>query len=166
MVPVIRPAIQADEPFLWQMLLLAAHLDDDGPATLATAKTHPALSKYVHDWGRETDAGCLALDPSSQQPIGAAWMRLFNREEQPLLAGDEAIPELAIAVLPAYQGQGVGMQLLTHAIQAARARYSAVVLSVRTTNSAKALYERVGFVVVGTIINRVGTMSWVMRIDV
>ena len=63
------------------------------------------------------------------------------------------------------QGQGVGMQLLTHAIQAARARYSAVVLSVRTTNPAKALYERVGFVVVGTTINRVGTMSWVMRID-
>lgn len=164
MVPVIRPAVQADEPFLWQMLLLAAHLDD-GPATLATAKTHPALSKYVHDWGRETDVGCLALDPSSQQPIGAAWMRLFNREEQPLLAGDEAVPELAIAVLPAYQGQGVGVQLLTHAIEAARGRYSAVVLSVRMSNPASALYERVGFVVVGTTINRVGTMSWVMRID-
>ena len=91
-------------------------------------------------------------------------MRLFSREEQPLLVGDEAVPELAIAVLPAYQGQGLGAQLLTPTIEAARGRYSAMVLSVRMSNPARALYERVGFVVVGTTVNRVGTMSWVMRI--
>lgn len=165
MAPIIRAAIQADEPFLWQMLFLAAHLEETGPDALAAATTHPALSKYVSGWGRESDVGCLALDPSSRQPTGAAWMRLFGAEEQPLLAGDAAVPELAIAVLPAWSGQGVGTLLLTGALQAAKARYSAVVLSVRTSNPAKALYERVGFVVVGTTTNRVGTASWVMRID-
>lgn len=165
MVPIIRPATQADEPFLWEMLALAAHLDAEGPAALAAATTHPDLSKYVQNWGRETDVGCLALDPERQQPIGAAWIRLFSQEEHPLLSGEERVPELAIAVLPAYSGHGVGTQLLTQVLQQAKTQYSAVVLSVRVTNPAKALYERAGFAIVGTVTNRVGTASWVMRIQ-
>jgi ribosomal protein S18 acetylase RimI-like enzyme len=77
---------------------------------------------------------------------------------------NDVIPELAIAVLPAYLGSGVGTQLLKHVLEAAKKRYSSVVLSVRATNPAKRLYERMGFVILEETVNRVGTESLNMLI--
>ena len=48
---------------------------------------------------------------------------------------------------------------LAHLIEAIKDDYPAVMLSVRTTNPAKRLYERMGFVVMSNAINRVGTAS-------
>ena len=162
---IIRLATKDDEPFLWEMLYYAAHMDEDGQVSPLAAKKNPDLVKYVKDWGRETDIGCIALEPDGNQPIGAAWIRLLIADEKTTSYVDDVTPELAIAVLPEYLGCGVGTQLLKHLLEAAKQRYPRVVLSVRATNPAKRLYERMGFVVTGEIANRVGTESLNMVIQ-
>jgi len=157
--PIIRIATQDDEPFLWEMLYFAAHMEEDGEVSPQVAKKNPDLLKYVYRWGRETDIGCIALEQDSHQPIGAAWIRLLIADEKTTSYVDDFTPELAIAVLPEYLGYGVGSLLLKHLLEAAKQRYPRVVLSVRATNPAKRLYERMGFVVTGEIANRVGTPS-------
>jgi len=163
--PMIRMATQDDEPFLWEMLYFAAHMDEDGEVSSEAAKQNPDLVKYVNGWGRETDIGCIALEPHSNQPIGAAWIRLLIANEKTTSYVDDITPELAIAVLPEYLGGGVGTLLLQHLLEAAKQRYPRVVLSVRATNPAKRLYERMGFVVIGEIANRVGTPSSYMVVQ-
>jgi ribosomal protein S18 acetylase RimI-like enzyme len=158
-------ATKGDEAFLWEMLYFAAHMEEDGEVSSHTAKQNPDLMKYVNGWGRETDVGCVALEPHSKRPIGAAWIRLLIGDEQSTSYVDDDTPELAIAVLPEYLGSGVGTLLLQRLLEAAKQHYPRVVLSVRATNPAKRLYERMGFVVTGEIANRVGTPSLNMVVE-
>ncbi|MBV9229392.1 MAG: GNAT family N-acetyltransferase [Chloroflexi bacterium] len=162
---IIRPLVKADEPFLWEMLYYAAHMEEDGETSLQAAKNNPDLIKYVKDWGRETDMGFIALEPHSPQPIGAAWVRLLIGKDKTFIYVNDFTPELAIAVLPDYSGKGVGTLLLSHLLEAAKEAYPAVVLSVRSTNPARHLYERLGFVITGKATNRVGTESYNMLLQ-
>ncbi len=161
---LIRSLRQDDEPFLWQMLYYASHMQEDNETSSDAAKNVPELNKYVQGWGRKTDVGVLALHPHDERPIGAAWIRLLIGEKKTFSFIDDSTPELAIAVLPDYIGQGIGTQLMEHLLEAAKEVYSAVVLSVRLSNPARHLYERMGFKVVDTAINRVGGESFVLLI--
>jgi ribosomal protein S18 acetylase RimI-like enzyme len=160
----IRPAIKTDEPFLWQMLYYAAHMDEDG-ASLESARTNRDLMSYVEDWGdRAGDIGFVA-QASTGEDAGAAWIRMMPNESPLYRVVSRGIPELAIAVAPEYIGKGAGALLLSHLLDAARETHRAIVLSVRASNPAKRLYDRVGFVTVAEIANRVGTHSLVMKVD-
>lgn len=53
---------------------------------------------------------------------------------------------------------------MKHLLEAASKVHSAVMLSVRKNNPARHLYERMGFEVVDTALNRVGSESFVMLI--
>jgi ribosomal protein S18 acetylase RimI-like enzyme len=156
---IIRPLVLDDEPFLWHMLYYAARMQEDGATSPEEAKTNPDLNKYVEGWGQPTDMGQLALHPEKQQPVGAAWLRLLTGEKKTISYIDDYTPELAIGLLPDYRGEGIGTQLLTHLLAAASKVYPAIVLSVRTTNPARYLYERMGFTVTEPVINRVGSDS-------
>ncbi|MBI3300563.1 MAG: GNAT family N-acetyltransferase [Deltaproteobacteria bacterium] len=160
----IRPVVRDDEPFLWEMLYYAAHMDEDGEMSPDTAKTNPDLAPYVTNWGRTGDLGVVAVE-SESQPMGAAWLRQMPSNSPLYRFVDTTILELAVAVLPAHINKGAGTQLLTHLLTAARMVYPAVVLSVRANNPAKQLYERLGFVVVAQMTNRVGGASFVMKVD-
>ncbi len=165
MQALIRSVRPDDEPFLWRMLYYAAHMSEDGEGNVDAAKQNPDLQKYVQEWGRETDVGVLALHPLTHDPLGAAWMRVLVEEKKMSPLIPEGIPELAIALLPDYIGQGIGTQLLQHVLEAARKVHPAVMLSVRQNNPARHLYERVGFKVIDTAVNRVGSESFVMLIQ-
>jgi GNAT superfamily N-acetyltransferase len=156
---ITRPLVKGDEPFLWQMLYYAARMQEDGATSPEPAKTNPDLNKYVEAWGLPTDMGLLALHPEHHQPIGAAWLRLLIGEKKTISYIDDQTPELAIALLPDYTGLGIGTQLLTRLIAEARHVYPAIVLSVRTNNPARYLYERVGFRTTEAVTNRVGSNS-------
>ena len=104
------------------------------------------------------------MQSGTLQPLGAAWLRVFVGEEKNCNDIEDGTPELAIAVLPSYTGQGIGAQLLEVSLTAASV-YPAVYLSVRATNPAKRLYERLGFVVIGELTNRVGGKSFHMKKD-
>lgn len=156
---LIRPIEQDDVPFLWEMLFYAAHMSEDGLTTSEPAKRDPHLNIYVDGWGRDGDYGFIAYTPQTRQNIGAAWLRLIISDKTNYGYYDDATPELAIAVIPEMMGQGIGSLLLSALIDSAKTQYPAIILTVRSENPAKNLYERNGFIVIDEVINRVGTKS-------
>ena len=67
-----------------------------------------------------------------------------------IVAKDEDVELHTICVLPEYQGLGIGSQITNEVIQSAAGSGQGIVLSVLKENKrARALYERLGFVVTG-----------------
>ncbi|HLO84562.1 MAG TPA: GNAT family N-acetyltransferase [Nostocaceae cyanobacterium] len=163
---IIRPITLTDENFLWQMLYEAAHLSAENK-TIQDAMNHPELRKYVENWGQKSDLGFVAALAKNYQPVGAAWLRLFTGNNQGYGYINDQIPELAIAVLPEYRNQGIGTQLLTHLINAAKTNYPAISLSSRSSNPALNLYQRFGWQVIegSEKINRVEGISLTMKLN-
>lgn len=158
----IRVAGKEDEGFLWQMLYYAAHMDEEGAAA-GSARTNPDLADYVADWGeRPGDLGFVAITPEGQA-AGAAWVRVMPAASPLYRVVAAGTPELAIAVAPQHLGTGAGTLLLRRLLETVRGTHRAVALSVRASNPAKRLYDRMGFVTVASITNRVGTVSYVME---
>jgi len=157
-----RPIFRIDEPFLWEMLYYAAHIDEEPGSSVETIETNPFLTKYVVNWGLPGDLGMLAYAVGSLQPLGAAWLRVFRGGEKNCDVIDDDTPELAIAVVPSCTGKGIGARLLAQLLSTAAPSYPAVYLNVRATNPAKRLYERFGFAVIGELTNRVGGTSFHM----
>ncbi len=159
----ITVAQREDEDILWVMLFFAAHMEKDGATALDAGKYHPYLQRYVASWGKPGDYGVIAFLDS--HPIGAVWSRVLQDDEETPRYFDQQTPELAVAVLPGYLGQGIGTQLLNTFLIGARQRYPAVGLTVRADNPAYRLYQRLGFQTSTEIVNRVGTRSFAMVID-
>jgi ribosomal protein S18 acetylase RimI-like enzyme len=137
-VPIeFRPAAAADEPFLAEMLLLAAGWREGAPAAPA-----PELERYTRGFGRAGDAGVVAARRGV--PVGAAWCRRFDRADAGYGFVSEDVPELAVAVRPEARGAGVGTALLTRLL----AQVGAISLNVEPDNPAQRLYARLGFVVI------------------
>jgi beta-phosphoglucomutase len=157
---IIRPLTSEDEAFLRDMLYEAIYLPPGRPRPVRDIVNHPDFAKYVINWGQPDDAGVLALDPITQQPVGAAWFRLFSDANQGYGYVNNCTPELTIAVLPKYRGKGIGSQLLTRLLEIAQTRYAAISLSVVPENPALRLYQRSGFKEVG----RYGTSLTMLKV--
>jgi ribosomal protein S18 acetylase RimI-like enzyme len=165
--PPIRPATDADIPFLWDMLFEAAFIPDDERAAWRRApEPPPELVRYLDGWGRRGDAGVVAQGVDGV-PLGAAWYRLFAASDRGngILAHRD-IPELSIAVVPEHRGRHIGRELLTALAQTAKDEgYRHLMLSVDPDNvRAVRLYERAGFGLVDSADPARGT-SLIMRLD-
>jgi ribosomal protein S18 acetylase RimI-like enzyme len=162
----VRGATAADELFLWQMLYAAAHMEEAGQS-LEDAKRQPELARYVEEWGRQGDMGCIAVSQTTGEPVSAAWVRLFTRAEAGYGYVNDETPELVIGTVKEYRGRGAGTQALRGLIAGCHPRYAGISLSVRADNPAVRLYERLGFrKVAGTeSVNRVGTTSYTMLLS-
>ena len=158
----LRAATAYDRAFLWKMLYYAAHMEESGEPP-ESALVNPDLVPYVEGFGRDGDLGVIAIEAATRMAAGAAWIRTMPATWPLYRFVDAATPELAIAVEPAHIGRGVGSQMIAHLLTSSAAIYPAVALSVRANNPAKALYERVGFVIVSTITNRAGGTSFIMQ---
>ena len=143
---IIRALTPSDEPFLWEMLYQAIYVPPGFAPFPREVVEQPEIARYVKGWGRTGDSGFVAVDALSQQPVGATWIRLFTAVHPGYGYVNDATPELTIALLPDWRGRGVGSQLMTAMLAAARHDYAAVSLSVSATNPARRLYERCGFV--------------------
>lgn len=159
----IRDVTEKDLPALWEMLTYAATMPGPVAADMAAAQADPFLKKYVEGWGKPGDKGVLAVDASGET-VGAAWVRLLGHSYYARPYAARNIPELAIGVRPEMRGQGVGTALMGALVVACGDDFPALVLSVRRSNPALHLYERLGFVTVEEIANRVGTPSVVMEL--
>ena len=159
----IRPVVAADEPFLWQMLYYAAHMHEEAGRTVADLQANPTLALYVREWGRFGDSGFIAAALTTGIPLGAAWLRLYTGDNKAYSPTADDTPELAIAIRPEYTGQGIGTTLLQELLAVAQLHFPAVALSVRADNPAFHLYQRLGFLVVSEMTNRVGSLSYDMR---
>jgi len=144
---IIRPLTTEDESFLWEMLYQALHVPEGQIATPREVIHLPELARYVQDWGHEDDCGFLASDAATDHPIGAVWLRLLMGGNKGYGFVDDNTPELSIAVLPEYRGQGIGTQLLAQ-LFSSECGVSPVSLSVSVGNSAVRLYERFSFSVI------------------
>jgi ribosomal protein S18 acetylase RimI-like enzyme len=158
----IRPLILADKSFLWEMLYQAIYVPANHTPPPQNIINHPELVKYVYGWGRPNDHGFIAIDTTNSQPVGAVWIRLLTGGNKGYGYVDDATPELSIAVLPNYRGNGLGTRLLTHILEFSMVRYLSISLSVSETNPALRLYQRLGFEIVG----RCGTsLTMIKRFD-
>jgi ribosomal protein S18 acetylase RimI-like enzyme len=142
---IIQPLTSNDEPFLWEMLYQALYVAEGQPVPHREVIYLPELARYVQGWGTEGDQGFLASEAATGQPIGAVWLRLLIKENKGYGYVGDDIPELAIAVLPKYRGQGIGTRLLTCLITSVHGPIS---LSISQSNPALRLYERFRFRVV------------------
>jgi ribosomal protein S18 acetylase RimI-like enzyme len=125
---VIRRGGPQDVRFLRDMLHHAYYWRErepgEGPGPVAL---------YVKGWGRPGDTALIAIDEGF--PVGAAWYRLFRRDQPGYGFVDEETPELAIAVVPSRRGRGIGDALLKELYERAKQDgYSAVSLSAERDN--------------------------------
>lgn len=153
----IRALTVEDEKTLWTMLMYAAH-----EPSLEAVQRQSCLTRYVQGWGRIGDMGFVAC--VGELSIGAGWVRLWPMDDRGFGGIDDVTPELAMAVLPDYRGQGVGTQLLSRILAAAQGLFPAICLSVRAENPVANLYQRAGFTKVegSEVVNRTGGLSFTM----
>jgi ribosomal protein S18 acetylase RimI-like enzyme len=90
----------------------------------------PRIADYIEGWGRPGDFGVVAEEAGA--PAGACWCRRFTSEHPGYGFIAEDVPGLSIGVVPACRGRGVGLSVSGRNLRARR------------------LYERAGFIVVGT----------------
>jgi ribosomal protein S18 acetylase RimI-like enzyme len=145
----IRKLTPSDQLFLWEMLYQSLYVPEGGRPFPRAAVHQPELAKYVERWGRAGDLGFVAIDSGSNEPIGAAWLRLLTGDAGGYGYVDDETPELGIAVLPEHRGRGIGSDLLRHLIESSRAMYPSICLSVSADNPSFRLYKRMGFERVG-----------------
>lgn len=137
---MIRPGGPQDVPFMRDMLRHAYYWRVDRVSSTG----EPPVQRYVERWGRPGDTALIAIQDF--QRVGAAWYRLFGRENAGYGFVDEETPELSIAVVPSKRGGGLGSELLDALLARARADgYGAISLSVEQGSPAIGLYARHGF---------------------
>jgi GNAT superfamily N-acetyltransferase len=118
-----------------------------------------SLWRYVAGWGRRGDSAVIALEGGF--PVGAAWFRLFARDEPGFGFVDEQTPEVSIAVVPSRRGRGIGSDLLDALIALAREQgYVGLSLSVADDSPAMHVFEKQGFEKVQQTDG-----SWTMRLN-
>lgn len=141
----LKPLQAEDESWMWEMLYQAIYVPVGEPLPDRSILQQPELARYVRGWGRKGDLGAAAFSALETQPIGAAWLRLWEPAERGYGWAADDIPELSIAILPSWRGFGIGTALLESVFDAARPIFHALSLSVSADNPAFHLYERMGF---------------------
>jgi GNAT superfamily N-acetyltransferase len=150
---VIRRGNRQDVRFLKDMLRHAFYWRSGGTVE------DSSLWRYVAAWGRRGDAAVVALEGGF--PVGAAWYRLFDRDEPGFGFVDEQTPEVAIAVVPSRRGHGIGPGLLDALVDLAREQgYGSLSLSVADESPAMHVFEKQGFEKVEQTDG-----SWTMRLN-
>lgn len=141
----IRPARKDDAEFLKTMLFEAARWNPDWPReAMEEVLDEPTLRRYHEDWGRDGDGGAVA--ELEGEPVGAAWYRVFTKDEPGYGFVDEKVPELSIAVQPLHRRKGIGHALLHSCmVQAREEGFQALSLSVAAHNRSRMMYQRAGF---------------------
>ena len=150
---MIRRGNRQDVRFLKDMLRHAFYWRS------SAAVEDASLWRYVSGWGRRGDTAIIALEEGF--PIGAAWFRLFTREEPGFGFVDEQTPEVAIAVVPSRRGRGTGSELLDALVDVAQEQgFGALSLSVADESPAMHMFSQQGFEKTNQTDG-----SWTMRLD-
>lgn len=135
--PTIRAATVDDQEFITEMQYAALFVPTGADPPPRAILDSPDVRRYHADFGRlPGDAGVIATLPSGRA-IGAAWVRRIEGYG----FVDHDTPELAIAVVAAERGRGVGTAMLAVLLE----RVGRCSLGVDDRNPARRLYERVGF---------------------
>ncbi|WP_353809530.1 GNAT family N-acetyltransferase [Agromyces sp. SYSU T00194] len=141
----LRPAVPADGPFLAEMVVEAANWHAARARPKVSVLSDPAHVHYVSGWMRPGDVGVVAEDDEGEA-IGAAWYRIFTKDDAAHGYVATGVPELIIGVRPLWRGMGVGRALMRELVRLAGASgYARLALSVERGNFAESLYRSEGF---------------------
>ena len=106
--------------------------------------TCPELQVYIADFGNSKHDKALIAEVDGNI-VGAIWARIMNDYGHI----DDNTPSLAMSVLKAYRGMGIGTSLLTQMMSTEKAAgYAKLSLSVQKDNYAVKLYRKAGFIAV------------------
>ena len=133
-----------------EMLAQSIYLEPDDPTLRRQLVVLPEIAHYLDGWGKPHDYGFIAEAATTQQPLGAVWLRLFGSNERGYGYVDDHTPEVCtLCVEILHRGRGIGTALMNDLLAYVDTHYVAVSLSCDPRNAALRLYERFGFVVVG-----------------
>ncbi|QPQ33564.1 MULTISPECIES: GNAT family N-acetyltransferase [unclassified Lysinibacillus] len=137
----LKSITKEDEVFLYEIFASTRHQEVDS-----------------WGWSVEQRADFLAMQWRAQQ---VSYNQQFPRANHWIIVEDaecvgriltEELPEyhrlIDIAILPKYQGRGIGTYIIVQLQKKAKVQRKAVVLHVHKTNIARYLYERLGFQVI------------------
>ncbi|ODA35742.1 hypothetical protein A8L45_03580 [Veronia pacifica] len=112
----------------------------DEPRRPRDSVNHPKVAAYYNDWGQPHDLGVIAYVD------GNAAGFIQSRIKESVTVDYANYPELVIAVMPLYQGKGIGSQLFKWLLAEVRHKYPGIRLGVNPKNKAAiALYKRFQF---------------------
>ncbi len=161
-LPRIRRLTTDDLPFLWLMLREAAYwrLPAAAHPSVEQIAADGHVARYLDGWGRVGDDGVVAH--AHDEPVGAAWFRLFTPAEAGYGFVNPRTPEMSLAVAAQWRRRGIGGALVAASLELAdELGHESLSLSVEADNPARRLYEKAGFVKVGAV-----SGSWTMVADV
>lgn len=140
----LRKRNEADQTFIEDMLVQAIFVAD-GTLPDRSIIQDPKLYRYVDAWKAEDL--CIIAEVDGK-PVGACWLKWFDKTKPGYGYVRDDVPELSIAVDPEYRGLGLGSMLIRAIFAQLPDRASGISLSVDVRNKAMVLYERLGFVLV------------------
>lgn len=143
----IREIQPDDYPLLEEFLYLAVYQRDPLQPIARNVIDEPRVRIYIDAFGeREHDYGLVA--EADGRVIGAAWARVLSGDPRGYGYVDDATPELAISLRPAYRNKGIGTRLMRSLLgHLAAAGYARTSLSVDKDNYASSMYAQLGFTV-------------------
>ena len=140
----IREMRKEEYSLLSDFLYEAIYIPDGTAVPLKSVITCPELQVYIADFGNSKHDKALIAEVYGNI-VGAIWARIMNDYGHI----DENTPSLAMSVLKAYRGMGIGTLLLTQMLLAEKAAgYAKISLSVQKDNYAVKLYRKAGFTTV------------------
>ena len=137
--------LKDDETDLLQTFLYEAIFVPEGAAPPPREIIEkPELRVYTDDFGqRKGDNGLVAV--IDHQVVGAVWTRIMDDYGHV----DDDTPSFAIALYPAYRGQGIGTAMMKAMLALLKNQgYRQGSLAVQKANDAVKLYQDVGFEIV------------------
>ena len=145
---IFREMYATEAGFLKEMLYESLFVPNGKERYPRSVLEHPKLIKYYLNWGSTPlDQAYVAEDDGTL--VGAIWGRAHQPPHQGYGYVDSDIPEIGIALRPAYRNQGIGSRLITQISDYyTKQGIRALSLSIDKLNPAKRLYSRMGFVVV------------------
>jgi len=143
--PIIRLIHKSETGFLNKMLYNAIFVPPGSEKLPKDIITHPEISKYIKDFGREGDL-CFVAEINGEL-VGAIWIRNFNDVNKAYGFVDSKTPELSMAVYKQFRKKGIGTLLLKTMVKVMTDRcYKQISLSVDKMNYAYDLYKKFGFI--------------------
>ncbi len=144
MVCIIREMQKNEYCLLSDFLYEAIFVPDGIEPSPKSILNCPELQIYISDFGTNRHDKALIAEVEGKI-VGAIWAKIMNDYGHI----DMDTPSLAMSVLKAYRGMGIGTLLLTQMLLAEKtAGYAKLSLSVQKVNYAVKLYRKAGFTTV------------------
>lgn len=132
----IREMRKEEYSLLGDFLYEAIYIPDGTAAPPKSVIACPELQVYIADFGNSKHDKALIAEVDGNI-VGAIWARIMNDYGHI----DDNTPSLAMSVLKAYRGMGIGTSLLTQMMSTEKAAgYAKLSLSVQKDNYAVSLY--------------------------